>query len=178
MEDKFQEITREYAEFQNSLLKSGRLPMKDTGVGFWGGAIPEEVYSAFKQIGLGRYRNFIDIGSGDGRVVLIASLFGVRAAGVEFDSELFKVARSIQQKLNIPGAIFYNNDYFDHSISGYDLVFLNPDKPLGKGIEKKLINEMTGKLILYGHHFHPQNLNRHSSFIVNGTKVSVYGKEK
>ena len=43
-----------------------------------------------------------------------------------------------------------------------------------RGMEKKLLNELTGKLVHYGHHFHPNNLEKENSFIVNGTMVSVY----
>ena len=41
---------------------------------------------------------------------------------------------------------------------------------------KKLINEMKGKLIHFGNHFHPKNLKRENAFMVNGTLVSVYSK--
>ncbi len=178
MEDKFNEIRKEYRELNDNMLRKGKLPLKDTGVGFWGGAIHEEIFEAFKKIGLHNYNSFIDLGSGDGRVVLIASLFGIKAVGIEYDNELFKISLDMQRKLNIPHALFYNNDFFEHSITGYDLVFINPDKPLEKGVEQKLSNEMTGKLILYGHHFHPKELEKEESFIINGNKVSVYANKK
>lgn len=177
MENKFREIKKEYDNLQKDMLKQGKLPLKDTGIGFWGGAIAEEVFEAFKRIKLHRFNSFLDLGSGDGRVVLIASLFGVKAVGVEIDDELFQKSLGIQRKLNMPNAVFYNNDYFDHNLYGYDIIFCNPDQPLERGLEKKLLNEMNGKLILYGHHFHPKNLNKEDSFIINGTLVTVYGKE-
>ena len=177
MEEKFREIKKEYNNLQRDMLKQGKLPLRDTGVGFWGGAIAEEIFEAFKRIKLHNFKSFIDLGSGDGRVVLIASLFGVKAIGIEVDNELFIKSLGVQRKLNMPNAIFYNNDFFEHSFSGYDILFCNPDQPIEKDLEKKLINEMTGKLILYGHHFHPKNLNMEDSFIINGTLVTVYGKE-
>ena len=36
----------------------------------------QDIYDFFVKIKLERYKNFIDLGSGDGKVVLIASLFG------------------------------------------------------------------------------------------------------
>ncbi len=177
MQEKFEEIKEAYNELQKDMLKEGKLPLKDTGVGFWGGAIADEVFETFKRIRLQKFRNFIDLGSGDGRVVLIASLFGVKAAGIEVDDELFKRSLEMQRKLNMPNAVFYNNDFFEHNFSGHDLLFCNPDQPMEKGLEKKLLNEMNGKLILYGHHFHPKNLKKEENFTLNGTLVTVYGKE-
>ena len=45
-----------------------------------------------------------------------------------------------------------------------------------RGLEKKLSNELTGKLIHYGHHFHPQNLKAEDKFLVNGNLFTVYTK--
>jgi hypothetical protein len=177
MEEKFREIKEEYDNLQKDMLRQGKLPLRDTGIGFWGGAAIDEVFEAFKRIKLHNFRNFIDIGSGDGRVVLIASLFGVRAVGIEVDNELFRTSLQIQRKLNIPNAVFYNNDFFDHSFAGHDILFCNPDQPMERGLEKKLLKEMNGKLIVYGYHFHPRNLKKEQSFILNGTLITVYGKE-
>lgn len=177
MEQEFIEIKKEYDNLQRDMLKQGKLPLADTGVGFWGGAITEEVFEAFKKIKLHKFRSFLDLGSGDGRVVLIASLFGVKSAGIEIDNGLFRKSLEIQRKLNVPNAVFYNTDYFDHSFIGYDVLFCNPDKPLERGLEKKLLKELNGSLILHGHHFHPKNLNRQDSFSINGTLVTVYGKK-
>ena len=177
MEEKFRDIKKEYDELQTRMLRQGKLPLKDTGVGFWGGAITEEVFEAFKKMKLHNFNSFIDLGSGDGRVVLIASLFGLKSVGIEIDNELFRKSLEIQRKLNMPNALFYNNDFFDHSLAGYDIIFHNPDQPMERGLEKKLIGEMDGKLVLYGHHFHPKNLNSEESFIINGSLVTVYGKK-
>lgn len=177
MEEKFREIKSLYGNIQKDMLRQGKLPLMDTGAGFWGGAIADEVFEAFKKIKLHNFRSFLDLGSGDGRVVLIASLFGVKSVGIEVDNGLFMKSLELQRKLSIPSAIFYNNDFFENNFSGYDILFCNPDKPLERGLEKKLLNEMSGKLILYGHHFHPKNLNTEDTFIVNGTLVTVYGKE-
>lgn len=176
MEEKFREVKGVYDFIQKDMLRQGKLPLMDTGVGFWGGSAAEEVFEVFKKIKLHNFKSFIDLGSGDGRVVLIASLFGVRAIGIEVDNELFRKSLEIQRKLNLPNAAFYNNDFFDHNFSGYDILFSNPDQPMERGLEKKLLNEMNGKLILYGHHFHPKNLNREDSFIINGTLVTVYSR--
>ncbi|MCH8329369.1 MAG: hypothetical protein IIB81_03170 [Nanoarchaeota archaeon] len=170
----FKQIKKEYDDFYRNLLRNGKLPLWSTGKGFWGGVIADEVYEAFKRINLHNHTSFIDLGSGDGKVVLTAALFCKRAVGVEIDNELYQKSLEMQRKLNIPNAIFYNNDFNDHSVAGYDFVFVYPDSPMHRGLEKKLLNELTGKLLHYGHHFHPQNLRVEDKFLVNGNLFTVY----
>ena len=198
----FTKIKKEYDDYYKSLLRNGKLPMWSTGDmrvssdmvsefrranlaghsnsltshGFWNAAIADEVYSAFKRIRLNQFKNFLDIGSGDGKVVLIASLFCQNAEGVEIDKSLHDKANEICMKLRIQNAKFYNVDFFGHDFSKHDILFLNPDTPLERGLEKKLINEMKGKLIHYGHHFHPRFLKKGDNFFVNGNLVCVYSK--
>src|SRR3989338_6214421 len=123
----FKQIKKEYDEFYKTLLRSGRLPLKSTGKGFWGGVIADEVYEAFKRINLHKHRSFIDLGSGNGKVVMTAALFCERGGGIETDDELFAKSLEIQRKLNIPNALFYKSDFYDHSIYGFDFVFVYPD---------------------------------------------------
>ena len=169
-------IKREYDSFYRGLLRQGKLPLRDTSKGFWGNSISEEIYEAFKRLRLHRYKSFIDLGSGDGKVVLIAALFCKRAVGIEVDPELHQKALETQKKLLIGNAIFFNNDFFQHSISEFDVVFVFPDKPMDRGLEKKLLNELNGKLIHHGHHFHPEQLNKEKSFTVNGGLFTIYSR--
>lgn len=170
----FQQIKSEYDNYYKELLSSGKLPLRSTEKGFWGYVPVEDIYEGFKQLNLQKHKTFIDLGSGDGKVVLIASLFCDRAVGIEIDDELFKKSLEIQKNLGIPNATFFNNDYYEHSISPFDVVFVYPDEPMHRGLEKKLLNELTGKLIHCGQHFHPQNLNKESHILVNGTMITIY----
>lgn len=170
----FERIKSEYDGFYKGLLRQGKLPLWSTGKGFWGGVIADEVYEAFRKINLHRHTSFIDLGSGDGKAVLIAALFCKRAVGIELDNSLFRKSLEMQKKLNIPNAIFHNSDFYDHSISEFDVVFTYPDTPMHRGLEKKLLNELRGKLLHYGHHFHPENLKVEERFSVNGNLFTVY----
>lgn len=151
--------------------------MRSTELGFWNAAISQEVYETFKKLKLQKFNSFIDLGSGDGKITLIASLFCKQAEGIEIDDELHEKALEMKEKLNIKNVVFHNNDFFDHSIKDYDIVFINPDKPMERGIEKKLLQELNGKLILYGHHFHPSQLKKEKSFFVDNNLVAVYSRK-
>lgn len=172
----FNKIKEEYDNFYKIILRNGRLLMWSTKKGFWNASISDEIYKAFKIIGLPQFKNFLDLGSGDGKVVLIASLFCENAEGVEIDNFLHKKAIRIQTKLGLRNVKFHNKDFFEHDISSYDVLFLSPDVPLERGIESKLLREMKGKLIHYGHHFHPRFLKKEDSFLVNENLVSLYSK--
>ena len=173
---KFRRIKEEYDKFYRNILKNNMLPMWSTEKGFWNASISDEIYDAFKKINLNQFKNFLDIGSGDGKVVLIASLFCPNVFGIEADKSLHDKANEIKMKLRIPNAKFHNIDFFEHDFSKYNILFLNPDTSLERGLESKLLREMKGKLIHYGYHFHPRFLKREESFLVNGNSVTVYSK--
>ena len=172
----FNQIKKEYDEFYKSLLSRGRLPMWSTEKGFWNASSSDEVYESFRKIKLNKFKKFLDIGSGDGKVVLIASLFCKKADGIEIDDFLHHKALQMQAKFGIRNAEFRNKDFFEHDFSKYDILFLSPDTPLERGLEKKLLKEMKGKLMHYGHHFSPISLKKEKTFFVNGTTVSLYSK--
>ncbi|MBI2654234.1 hypothetical protein HYX02_05495 [Candidatus Woesearchaeota archaeon] len=172
----FLQIKKEYDNFYRELMRKGKLPMWSTSKGFWNASISDEVYEVFKRIDLHQFNNFLDIGSGDGKVVLMAALFCQSAEGVEIDEFLHNKAVEFKNKFNIKNAIFHNKDFFEHDFSKYDILFSTPDAPLERGLENKLLKEMKGKLIHYGHHFRPKFLKKEDSFLVNGSLVSLYTK--
>lgn len=182
MEKHFQEIKNRYEDFYRQLMKNGRLPMKDTGKGFWNAAITDEVFEIFSKIGLTRFNHLLDIGSGDGKIALLATLFGVKATGIEFDKELSETALKMQKELShikhTKKCTFVCDDFYKHSFKDFDILFCNPDEPMHRGLERKLLEELNGKLILYGHHFHPRHLRKEKSFEVNGTPVTVYSNTR
>jgi len=83
----------------------------------------------------------LDLGSGDGKIVLIASLFTKSAAGIEFDEELVKKGIEIRDKLGLKCDLICA-DYMEHDFSQYDILFINPDKSFHHGLEEKLLREM------------------------------------
>lgn len=178
MDNVFLEIKEEYEIFYKNLMKRGKLPMWSTEKGFWNASQSDEVYEAFKKIKLQKFRKFLDIGSGDGKVVMIAALFCKNAEGIEIDDLLHNKALEMCSKFGFWNVAFHNKDIFEHDFSKYDILFLAPDAPLERGLENKLLKEMKGKLIHFGHHFHPRNLKKEDSFLVNGNLVTVYSNSK
>lgn len=168
---KFIEIKTRYDSLYNRMLSEGRLPLKETSLGYWGISTAEDIFELFRMLGLEKSRRFIDLGSGDGKVTLIASLF-TRSVGIEIDDELVSHSKKIRDELGLK-AKFINGNYHAHDISGYDLVFINPDQSLAR-LEQKLFRELRGKLVVYGPHYHPRLLKKEASFIANTSPVAVF----
>lgn len=173
----YNKIKAEYDNFYKSLLKIGKLPMRSTEKGFWGSAVSDEVFEAFKKINLQKYKNFLDLGSGDGKVVLIAALFVKNSYGIEFDKQLYNKSIEIKEKTGIQNANFFLADFFDFSFSNYDVIFCNPDSHLDK-IEKKMIREFNGIFVNYGNNFYPKQLRKSGEFAINNTRISVHFNKK
>ncbi len=70
---------------------------------------------------------FLDLGSGDGRVVFIAAHLGARATGIEYDRALQRIARRARRRLahlfEPDRAILRRGDFFREDLSRYDRIF-------------------------------------------------------
>lgn len=175
MEQELNKIILRYKELEKSLLRQGRLPMKDTNIGFWSYANSNDIFELFKKIKLTRFNHFMDLGSGDGRVALIASLF-TKSTGIEIDHELHMIANAIKSELKCKDVTLINDDFYNHNLSKHDIIFVNPDRPMYRGLETKLLNELKGQLIVYGPFFHPSSLNKVDDAYINGTYIGIYSK--
>ena len=174
-EARFTQIKHEYNTFYNNLLKQGKINCRDTGIGLWGCSAPDAIFEFFKHIRLERFNNFLDLGSGDGVVVLIANLF-TDAKGIEFDKELYDKSIEIREKLGI-NAKFENMDFNESIFSGYDLIFINPDTNFARsGVEKKLLHEMTGALAVYNHIFSPNYLKKGKTFLHDNIPITLWSR--
>jgi len=180
MEEHYKAVKEKYDRFQQHLLSKGQLLAKSTAVGFWGVTPLPEAFEAFKLINLGSYSSFLDLGSGDGRMVLLASLFGVKSVGIEMDNDLLYQSIHIKNSLALPhfsNAKFLHDNFLDHDMTGYNLVYSSPDKPFHrKGLELKLLRELKGDLLVHGWEFHPQQLKKKEEHVINGEKFCLYSR--
>ncbi len=177
MHRKFHRIKERYDDFERSLLRKGSLVAKDTDIGYWSVSHLPSAFDFFSRFNIKYYNSFIDLGSGDGRITLLASLFGLNSFGIEFDQKLLNESIQIKNKLALDefrNVTFINDDFDGMDISAFDLVFINPDKPFYRGLEEKLRKELTGKLIVMSWEFRPQRLKKVHEEIIYGEKFSVY----
>ena len=149
---------------------TGKVPIKDTELGMWGTSSAEDVFRIFNRLAISG--KFADLGSGDGKVVLIASLFCDSVAGIECDKELVSVSRRFSSNLGIK-ADFSLGDYMDADLSSYEWLFLSPDHPI-TALEDKLIKELKGRIIVYSNLYFFTRLNKVQEFESGSVKVIVY----
>ena len=185
IEQKFQAISKTYDDYYKSLLSKGKLLVRDTSAGIWGYASASICFEFFRQISLHKAKNFIDLGSGDGKVVAIASLF-TNSVGIEADKELFEDSIKIKDKLIKNNVIeqerckLINDDFMkqEYDLSEYDIIFINPDKLFTLEFEQKLIKELTGTLYIYNNIFAPKMLKKGKTYWIKQMPIITYNNDK
>jgi hypothetical protein len=168
----FLEIKKAYFGYYRDLLSEGKLNCRDTGIGFWGCSSADAAHAFFSEMGLDGFRNFIDLGSGDGVVAAIAGLF-TDSTGVEFDMDLHSVACGMKERLGLKHRLL-NCDFNQVDISGYDIVYVNPDTSFSRGLEKKILHELKGTLVVYNNIFHPDFLIKGKTFWHDQVPITLF----
>ena len=171
-QSKFQHIREKYDQLFQQGLKKGKLPMRSTDYGFWGTASTFAIYEFFNKINLQDYEHFIDLGSGDGRVVLLASLF-TKATGIEGDEELVKMSEQLRDELELD-AEFHCGDFMKHDLSKYDLIFVYPDKKFPSEFEEKLASEVSGDFYVYNQIYLPEKLKKGKTVWIEQLPIIKY----
>lgn len=87
--------------------------------------------------------NFIDIGSGDGRIVRWAAKQGFNADGIEFNPFLTLYSRSVITLKGLRNrAKIFNKDFRNHDFSKYDFAYLYIFPEHMDSVSNKLFSEM------------------------------------
>lgn len=170
--DAVQHIKEEYRKQEEKYLRENKY-LRQTLGGYFAGAAIDDMHRLFTLMKLSQYKNFIDLGSGDGRVVFVASLF-TKAEGVEIDPELHAIAERMKQRLPYT-AKFVKGDFLNQNISDVDIIFLNPDSHV-YALEKKLRQEMKkgALLIVYNAVYKPLNMKLVKEVKLKGSKALIY----
>lgn len=167
---KFSGIQQHYTRRRSRLILAGA-SQRSTRLGYWAMSNPLHIHELFKKIGLERFGRFVDLGSGDGIVVAVASLF-TRSAGIEVDEELHNAAEEMKEKLGLE-CDFRNADYLDEDLSHYDIIFINPDNYFYR-LEKNLAENFRGTVVITDNIFRPLTLTPEKSLSVMGISYSIY----
>lgn len=115
-----------------------------TSIGVWAPSNLEVLHRIFKKIKLKPHQRFLDAGSGDGRVVFLASLFCREVVGIEADPVLhFISARRLEQYPDFKNRVrIIRDDYMSHDFSKYDIIFNYADGEVTDEMREKCANEM------------------------------------
>lgn len=100
--------------------------------------------------------NFIDIGSGDGRIVIAAAAKGVTAYGIEINPLFALISKIKIKKLRIKKAKIIQADLWQHSFARYDYISVWGTKHMMANLEKKLHSELKpGTKVVSNHYKFP-----------------------
>ncbi len=116
----------------------------------------EDLLSAF-ELYLKPGVRFLDLGSGDGRVVFLAALLGADASGIEYDKQMFQTSRralqALEDLLERDRVHLKRGDFFKSSWSGYDVIFYFDLTSFEQNrLRKKIAAELDpGARLLVGH---------------------------
>ena len=169
---KFSEINDAYHELTAEFI-AGKKLLKTTVKGTFASAACSTLQELFKKIKLGKYNSFCDLGSGDGRVVAVASTF-TTATGIEHDHELIQISKKMVEKLGLTHCTMVEGDYLFEDLSKFDVLFINPDGPLYK-LEKKLRDSnFKGLLVMFSALYEPLNLNKKDEMFIDMIKIGIY----
>ncbi|HDM75883.1 MAG TPA: class I SAM-dependent methyltransferase [Deltaproteobacteria bacterium] len=138
------------------LIKETGLAYRKTEKGLWATSILRDVYEAFKWACLEKYKHFVDLGSGDGRVVALASLF-TRASGIEIDPVLHMASEKLKDFLELENVQFHLGDFEKWDLNEFDFIYMYPDRAVIR-IGNQLEDTWEGTIMIAGSHFEPSNL--------------------
>lgn len=118
-------------------------------------ATPDEVVSKMLEItdvGPGDY--VIDLGSGDGRIVINAAQRGAYGHGVDLDMERIEEARENAQKGNVSDRVmFLNEDIFKTDFSRANVITMYLLSSVNKKLRPRLLDELEPGTKLVSHDF-------------------------
>ena len=84
----------------------------------------------------------IDLGSGDGVVLMVASRMGLRCIGYEVDERLYRLSRALVEAEGLEGLItIYNEDFMEADLSEADIVYAYLTPTVLGAVEEKVSSE-------------------------------------
>jgi SAM-dependent methyltransferase len=96
-----------------------------------------------------------DLGSGDGRIVILAAQeYGARGVGIELDPKLVAASRQVAADANLADRVtFIEGDLFTADISGATVVTLYLSTTVNRELENKLRRELRAGTRIVSHQF-------------------------
>jgi len=91
----------------------------------------------------------IDLGSGDGRLVITAAQRGIKAHGIEYNPEMVELARRNAQVAGVSGrATFAKADLFETDLSGASVITLFLLPTINEKLRPHLLNLKPGTRVV------------------------------
>lgn len=116
-----------------------------------------QINKALKLAGVKKAKNFYELGSGDGRVVLAAAKLGATSYGIEQSWIRVWYSRYQAKKLKLKNAKFFHGDLFKREYFPADAVFIYMLPKAVEKLEAKLKKELKKGSIIITQTYHFKN---------------------
>ena len=133
---------------------SGRGPVRTPDI-FFVPTWEPVVYEMLKLAGVTRDDVVYDLGSGDGRIVILAAQkHGARGVGIEIDPKLVAVSRQVARQAQVADKVtFLEGDLFTANIADATVVTLFLSSTINQRLEQKLRRELRPGTRIVSHQF-------------------------
>jgi SAM-dependent methyltransferase len=153
------------------IIEEKGISVFNTTYGIYGSSSLRDVFDLFVRIRLWEKRAFVDLGSGDGRVALLAALF-TNAVGVEGDDALHARAIRLQQEFKdalpqLDRCSLRCADYTQENLSPYDILFIYADHNWPRAFQEKLLRECRGTMLSLHNIFRPDVLPKGKTYWIH-----------
>lgn len=132
----------------------------------------ESMEELFTKIGLTANDKFVDLGCGDGRVVITAAKRGAKAVGIEANPALYRQSQIDAELANVP-ATFIEGDLVNADLSAYTVIYMYLGGPLCEAVLPKIKALPAGRTIISGDYCYP-NWAPVASYVLGGRDFYVW----
>jgi SAM-dependent methyltransferase len=108
----------------------------------------------FDDLQLGVGEKFVDLGCGDGRIVITAAKRGMQATGIEANPALYRQSQIDAELANVP-AIFIEGDLVNADLTPYTVIYMYLGPPLCNAVLPKIKALPAGCTIISGEYEYP-----------------------
>lgn len=135
----------------------------------------KELINFLKEIKINKGDYFIELGSGDGRVVREAvKIYGVKGLGVDINPLLNVWARLMAKKNGLKNISFTTQNIFDTDLSQADIVYIFLMPKLIESIKPKLKKEIKKKAVVISHGFKIQGWEKYNFKTISHKPFPTY----
>jgi hypothetical protein len=178
IEEKFRIIEGYFTRLDAQRKATGKPLHEGTAHGIWGPTHMLDAYELFLRMRLDGRGPFVDLGSGDGRIALLAALF-TESCGFEGDKSLSAIAdqakRALQGRMPELGrCVLVHGDYATADLSRFGVLFTFADHPWDPGFEKMLAERCRGVLLSYNNIFLPKTLPKGRTYWIQQIPIVSY----
>ncbi len=117
-------------------------------------SLPERIQTIFKLIKIKPMQKAVDLGSGDGRLLIALAKKGAKAYGYEIREKYYRRSKQLVLQEGLQDKVFvYQRDFFKEDLRSFDLVFIYGIDSMMDDLAKKLIKELKPGTIVISNGF-------------------------